>query len=94
LFIPVICHPLEKERSIIRVFHRQLASIVGDATYRLHQSSSSTGETFVAAMAGFTDKSSWIPIFFKGSGAALIFDEEYKPKPAYETLREELWKAK
>ena len=45
-------------------------------------------------MAGFTDKSSWIPIFFKGSGAALIFDEEYKPKPAYETLREELWKAK
>ena len=43
---------------------------------------------------GFTDKSSWIPIFFKGSGAALIFDEQYKPKPAYAALREELSKAK
>ena len=45
-------------------------------------------------MAGFTDKSSWIPIFFKGSGAALIFDEQYNPKPAYAALREELSKAK
>ena len=45
-------------------------------------------------MWGFTDKSSWIPIFFKGAGAALIFDEQYKPKPAYEALSEELAKAK
>jgi endo-1,4-beta-xylanase len=43
---------------------------------------------------GFTDKSSWIPIFVKGAGAALIFDEQYKPKPAYEALSEELVKAK
>ena len=45
-------------------------------------------------MWGFTDKSSWVPYFFKGAGAALIFDEQYKPKPAYEALREELGKAK
>ena len=43
---------------------------------------------------GFTDKSSWVPYFFKGAGKALIFDEQYKPKPAYEALREELRKAK
>src|ERR1035437_8506625 len=43
---------------------------------------------------GFTDKSSWVPYFFKGAGAALIFDEHYQPKPAYEALREELSKAK
>jgi endo-1,4-beta-xylanase len=43
---------------------------------------------------GFTDKSSWIPYFVKGAGAALIFDEQYKPKPAYEALSEELSKAK
>jgi endo-1,4-beta-xylanase len=43
---------------------------------------------------GFTDKSSWIPYFVKGAGAALIFDEQYQPKPAYEALREELRKAK
>ena len=33
---------------------------------------------------GFTDKYSWIPHFTKGtSGAALLFDSDYKPKPAY-----------
>ncbi len=41
---------------------------------------------------GFTDKSSWVPAFFKGAGAALIFDEQYQPKPAYEAIREELKK--
>jgi endo-1,4-beta-xylanase len=45
-------------------------------------------------MWGFTDKSSCVPYFFKGAGAALIFDEQYQPKPAYEALREELTKAK
>jgi endo-1,4-beta-xylanase len=43
---------------------------------------------------GFTDKSSWIPLFVKGAGAALVFDEHYQPKPAYEAIREELSKAK
>jgi len=35
---------------------------------------------------GFTDKSSWIPQFFKGQGDALIFDRDYHPKPAYYAL--------
>lgn len=34
-------------------------------------------------MWGLTDKYSWIPSHFSGYGAALIFDESYKPKPAY-----------
>ncbi len=35
---------------------------------------------------GFTDRHSWVPHFFKGTGAALIFDEAYRPKPAYRAL--------
>lgn len=41
-------------------------------------------------MWGFTDRSSWIPIFFKGQGDALIFDRDYKPKPAYFALEDVL----
>ena len=32
---------------------------------------------------GFTDRRSWVPRFFKGFGAALPFDENLQPKPAY-----------
>jgi endo-1,4-beta-xylanase len=39
---------------------------------------------------GFTDKYSWIPGSFPGYGAALIFDENYQPKPAYYALLAEL----
>jgi endo-1,4-beta-xylanase len=39
---------------------------------------------------GFTDRYSWVPRFFEGEGAALIFDEEYAPKPAYRALAEAL----
>jgi endo-1,4-beta-xylanase len=39
---------------------------------------------------GFTDKSSWIPYFFKGQGDALIFDRDYRPKPAYDALTDVL----
>lgn len=35
---------------------------------------------------GFTDKHSWVPRFFKGTGAALPFDASYEPKPAYTAL--------
>ncbi len=35
---------------------------------------------------GFTDKYSAIPREYSGRGAALIFDEMYKPKPAYTAL--------
>jgi endo-1,4-beta-xylanase len=39
---------------------------------------------------GFTDKYSWIPRFFPGYGAALIFDASYAKKPAYTALLEAL----
>jgi endo-1,4-beta-xylanase len=35
---------------------------------------------------GFTDAYSWIPGSYPGFGAALIFDERYQPKPAYDSL--------
>ncbi|MEM3712507.1 MAG: endo-1,4-beta-xylanase, partial [Thermoproteota archaeon] len=37
--------------------------------------------TFI--MWGFTDKYSWITYTFSGSGAPLVLDENYRPKPAY-----------
>ena len=41
-------------------------------------------------MWGMTDKYSWIPVSNEGYGSALIFDEEYKPKPAYLALLDAL----
>ncbi|HHX17423.1 MAG TPA: carbohydrate-binding protein [Clostridium sp.] len=35
---------------------------------------------------GFTDKYSWVTQQFPGQGRALIFDEEYEPKPSYFTV--------
>jgi len=35
---------------------------------------------------GFTDRYSWVPHTFKGTGAALPFDADYKPKPAWTAL--------
>ena len=36
---------------------------------------------------GFTDKYSWVPRFTKGrKGEALLFDQSYAPKPAYNSL--------
>jgi endo-1,4-beta-xylanase len=43
---------------------------------------------------GFTDKYSWIPGYTKGAkGRALLFDQSYAPKPAYDALREVLERA-
>ncbi len=39
---------------------------------------------------GFTDKYSWIPRHFPGYGSALLFDENYRPKPAYYQLLDSL----
>ena len=36
---------------------------------------------------GFTDKHSWIPGVFRGTGAALPFDAGYAPKPAYDAMK-------
>ena len=36
---------------------------------------------------GFTDRYSWIPSFRPGYGAALPFDADYQPKPAYEAMK-------
>jgi endo-1,4-beta-xylanase len=35
---------------------------------------------------GFTDKYSWVPDTFSGQGAALIYDANYAPKPAYTAI--------
>jgi endo-1,4-beta-xylanase len=37
---------------------------------------------------GITDDRSWIPSFFSGYGAALPFDENYRPKPAVPAIVE------
>jgi endo-1,4-beta-xylanase len=39
---------------------------------------------------GITDRHSWVPGFFPGKGAALPFDENYQPKPAYKAIAEAL----
>jgi endo-1,4-beta-xylanase len=38
----------------------------------------------------YTDKYSWIPAVFPGEGAALPWDEQLRPKPAYFALRDAL----
>ncbi|MGW0503778.1 endo-1,4-beta-xylanase [Micromonospora sp. NPDC003241] len=39
---------------------------------------------------GFTDARSWIPGYHRGYGAACLFDEDLRPKPAYSALADEL----
>ncbi len=41
-------------------------------------------------MWGFTDRYSWIPLSTGHADSPLIFDEEYRPKPAYAALISEL----
>lgn len=36
---------------------------------------------------GFTDAHSWVPGVFAGQGAATLFDENLRPKPAYDAIR-------
>ncbi|MBO0796844.1 MAG: endo-1,4-beta-xylanase, partial [Ktedonobacteraceae bacterium] len=39
---------------------------------------------------GITDKYSWVPGTFSGQGAALLFDENYNKKPAYNSVLQAL----
>ncbi len=43
----------------------------------------STPNCKAMVMWGLTDKYSWIPAYYKGAGAALLYDTDYQPKPAY-----------
>jgi hypothetical protein len=35
---------------------------------------------------GVSDKYSWVPQTFNGEGAALLWDDNYKKKPAYDSF--------
>jgi endo-1,4-beta-xylanase len=39
---------------------------------------------------GFTDKYSWVPVFFPAEGAATVMWEDFEKKPAYYALRDTL----
>ncbi|GGP76872.1 endo-1,4-beta-xylanase [Saccharothrix coeruleofusca] len=41
---------------------------------------------------GFTDKYSWVPVFFEGEGAATVMWDDFGRKPAYYALRSTLAK--
>ncbi|MEE1938083.1 endo-1,4-beta-xylanase [Streptomyces sp. TRM 70361] len=43
---------------------------------------------------GFTDKYSWVPVFFEGEGSATIMTEDFERKPAYYALQSTLKEAK
>jgi endo-1,4-beta-xylanase len=43
---------------------------------------------------GFTDKYSWVPVFFEGEGAATVMREDFSRKPAYHALRRALLDAR
>lgn len=42
----------------------------------------------MVVMWGFTDRASWIPSTFSGQGAALLFDANFQPKPAYAAVND------
>ncbi|MFC7615646.1 endo-1,4-beta-xylanase [Actinokineospora soli] len=39
---------------------------------------------------GFTDKYSWVPVFFPAEGAATVMWDDLTRKPAYHALRDSL----
>jgi endo-1,4-beta-xylanase len=42
---------------------------------------------------GFTDKYSWVPVFFSGEGEATVMWNDFTRKPAYYALQESLEQA-
>jgi len=64
------------------------AKLYGEiTTLCLHQAKCKLLQTW-----GFTDKHSWIPGFYKGQGWALLWDDKYQKKPAYEAVHDALAK--
>ncbi|OSZ61763.1 1,4-beta-xylanase [Streptomyces pharetrae CZA14] len=43
---------------------------------------------------GFTDKYSWVPVFFEGEGFANVMTGDFVRKPAFWALRDTLWAAR
>ncbi|MFH0244328.1 endo-1,4-beta-xylanase [Streptomyces sp. HK10] len=43
---------------------------------------------------GFTDKYSWVPVFFEGEGSATVMTEDFEREPAFHALRSSLKDAK
>ncbi|MBN3930649.1 endo-1,4-beta-xylanase [Streptomyces verrucosisporus] len=43
---------------------------------------------------GFTDKYSWVPVFFEGEGSATVMTEDFKRKPAFHALKSSLKEAR
>lgn len=43
---------------------------------------------------GFTDKYSWVPVFFEGEGSATVMTEDFVRKPAFHALRSTLLEAR
>jgi endo-1,4-beta-xylanase len=43
---------------------------------------------------GFTDKYSWVPVFFPGEGSATVMTEDFDRKPAFFALRDTLREAR
>jgi endo-1,4-beta-xylanase len=42
---------------------------------------------------GFTDKYSWVPVFFSGEGEATVMRNDFSRKPSYYALQETLQQA-
>jgi len=67
---------------------------------KLERQARAYGEIFRAALEarnctavltwGLTDKYSWVPAFFKGFDAGLLFDKDYEPKPAHDAVHQAL----
>ena len=67
------------------------AEIFGDITATAMEEKACTA----LLMWGFTDKHSWLPQFSDGKrGCGLIFDEQYRSKPAYTTMLRAMTKSR
>ncbi len=74
--------PLKESAAPTRQQLEQQARIYGDVTSACLSVKACTA----IQLWGFTDRHSWIPGWFKGTGAALPFDADYKPKSAWDTM--------